>query len=135
MSQLIKRLLGALALSFVAVFLQLAVFSLFPSHGKSSGSAIFSVLFLSTLFYSSGCSWISKIGAEWKLVAIQAGILLLSKSMSSYYYHWVCVGGDFDARFECIARADTLGSLGDGIASIILVSLTIWMLLRMRTSQ
>ncbi len=134
MNQLGKKIILAILASVILVFVQLIFSTVFPLYGATPGAIMSSVVFLVVLFTKRGFRWIQTDKREWWLLGIQFLVLLFSRAMSSYHQNWVCKSGDIDFS-ECLDRSGTLAKFGDGIETLILLALTIWLLVRQSTNN
>ena len=129
MNERSKKIILAVLASIALVFVQIILSTLFPLYGATPGTIIGSVVFLVVLFTKRGFKWVSAAAAEWWLLGIQFLVLLLSRAMSSYHQNWVCQSTDVNFS-ECLDQSGILAKFGDGIGTLVLVTLTIWLLVR-----
>ena len=129
MNELGKRIILAILASVALVVVQIILSTLFPLYGATPGTIAGSVVFLVVLFTKRGFKWMQTAAGEWWLLGIQFLVLLLSRAMSSYHQNWVCQSTEVNF-LECMDQSGTLAKFGDGIGSLILVALTIWLFVR-----
>jgi hypothetical protein len=134
MSDLGKRIILAIPASIALVFAQIIFLTLFPVYGATPGTIMSSVVFLNVLFTKRGFKWTTAAKGEWWLFGIQFLVILFSRAMSSYYQNWVCKSADM-TFLECLDQSGTLAKFGDGIGTIILVAMTIWLFVRQPTTN